>query len=132
MTDEPIDRDAALEAMIREVASDPMAQSVDWAELRRGIEARAASELGRRRRRRRLRVVIPASLAACLALLLVSQAVEQTSVDATRDRAAVSVEPVTIDELLDADVSEGQFRALLAGAADADDLLMIAAEERQP
>jgi len=38
----------------------------------------------------------------------------------------------SIDELLDANVSDGQFRALLSGANEANDLLSIAAGEGQP
>ena len=38
---------------------------------------------------------------------------------------------VSIDDLLDANVTEGQFRALVSGASDANDLLSIAAGESQ-
>ena len=132
MTNDPLARDPALGAALAEAAADPMHEAVDWTGLQRAITERASLELTRRRsRRRRMRIAIPAGLAAAIALFAL--------VTRTPDRAAI-VNPTpgtprseaSIDELLDANVSDGQFRALLSGADDADDLLSIAAGDGQP
>lgn len=135
MTHEPLERDPALERALRSVAADPERVPVDWAGLRGTIGGQAAAELARRRARQRwMRVAIPAALAASIALLVVvSRAPEQRVGNAGLGRAATATAgTVTVDELLDADVSDRQFRALLFGASEADDLLMIAAEEEPP
>jgi hypothetical protein len=135
MTHESLERDAELGAALDGVALDADNERVDWNALRRSVHERAASELARRRTRyRRMRLVIPAALAASFALfLLMPRGPGPTQVSGpggpTATPAAV---PVTIDELLDADVTDGQFRALLFGATEADDLLLIAAEEDRP
>jgi hypothetical protein len=131
MTHEPAERDATLGRALRDVAADP-GQAADWPGLRRAITRHATPELARRRaRHRRMRIVIPAALAASAALLLlVSRAPGPAGGSAPVDGlAAVTAGPITIDELLDANVSDGQFRALLFGATEADDLLLIAAED---
>jgi hypothetical protein len=133
MTHDPLERDATLEKAFRGVAGDSTDAGVDWIELRRAINQRAAAELKRRRARyRRLRVVIPATLAASFVLfLLTSRMPERTGGDAGNERpASTASSQSAIDELLDADISDGQFRALLFGATEADDLLLIAAEDR--
>jgi hypothetical protein len=132
MTDDLFARDPALGAALAEAAADPMHEVVDWTGLQRAINERASLELTRRRsRRRRMRIAIPAGLAAAIALVAL--------VTRVPDRAAI-VNPTpgtprseaSIEELLDANVSDGQFRALLSGADDADDLLSIAAGDGQP
>ena len=55
---------------------------------------------------------------------------DQQSLPAPSSQAALAG-PVSIEELLDANVSDGQFRALVSGASDANDLLSIAAGESQ-
>jgi hypothetical protein len=130
MTDEPLERDPELASALADAAGDGEANA-DWAGLRRGIHARAASELARRRHSRfRLRVFIPASLAAGLALfVLVAHAPHQATVVPSAQTAIAGT--TSIDELLDANLSDGQFRALVSGAGDANDLLSIAAGESQ-
>jgi hypothetical protein len=135
MTQEPLDRDTALGEALDGIAADPGRERVDWAGLRRSVHERAASELARRRARyRRMRLAIPAAVAASFALfLLVPRAPEQTNLSGPAGPAvSTTAGQVTIDELLDADVSDGQFRALLFGATEADDLLLIAAQEDRP
>jgi hypothetical protein len=127
-----MERDTALGNALRSVADVPMDRHVHWAELRRSINERAAPELTRRRsRHRRMLIVIPAALAAGFALfLLLSGTPEQSTVNPPPE--AIAAGEVPIEDLLDADISDGQFQALLSGAAEADDLLLIAAAEHRP
>jgi hypothetical protein len=124
-----IERDPELGAALRDATGDE-AQNVDWSRLRHAINAGATAELARRRQRRRARrFVMPATIAAGLALfVIVARAPEQRLTPSFQTRAA---DQISIEELLDADVSERQFRALLAGAGEVDDLLAIAAGEMQ-
>jgi len=127
MTHEPMERDAALGRALAEVTT-PMDEGADWTALRRATNARAAAELAKRRVSRRMRMALPASVAAGIALfVLVARAPDQMGVDpATQGTAAGDI---TIEEIFDDNVSDGQVRALLAGAREADALLLIAAAE---
>ncbi len=134
MNYEPVERDAALERALRQAVANPAQDRVNWAALSDAVTRRAAPELARRRLRHRLiRVAIPAALAASLALfVLASRPPDPTNVGRpSHELAASPVGEVTVDELLDADVSDVQFRALLFGATEADELLLIAAEEER-
>ena len=124
-----IERDPELGAALRNATGDE-AQNVDWSRLRNAINAGATAELARRRQRRRARTfVMPATIAAGLALfVVVARAPEQPLTPSFQTRAA---DQISIEELLDANVSDRQFRALLAGAGEVDDLLAIAAGEMQ-
>lgn len=125
MTSEPIPPDPALGEALKDVAGDALNQPVEWAAMGAAIRARAAHDLKRRRQRRlRNRFVIPGTLAAGIALLFViSRPLPWAEAPAPESRAG----GITIDELLDADVTDDQFRSLLSGAGDANDLLLIAA-----
>ena len=122
-----VERDAELAAALRDGTGD-QANGVDWTRLRAAINAGAAAELARRRRRQRARTfAIPASIAAGFALfVLVVRAPEQGLTPSFQSSAAGDL---SIEELLDADVSDRQFRALVSGADEANELLSIAAEE---
>jgi hypothetical protein len=119
----------ALRALPRDATRAPQ-----WEPLRRAIAERAAPELARRRWRRRTVLALPAALAASIALVLLLP--PALDVAGTGDRAAglpgSAAQSAALDDLLDADVSDRQFRALLFGAKDADDLLLIAAAEGLP
>jgi hypothetical protein len=130
MTDEPLEHDAALSDALTDIAGDARDTQPAWAELRGAINAHAASELRRRRlQRRRARFVMPASLAAGIALfMLVSRLPDRTLAPSVHNSGAAQV---SIDDLLDANVTDGQFRALVSGASDANELLSIAAGESQ-
>jgi hypothetical protein len=130
MNHERLERDDALATAVRQVAGDPMREQVDWEALARAIAGRASPELARRRwRRRGMRLGLPAALAASVALLLLS--VDPPAQTGPSPMASVSLraESVSVDELLDSAVSEVELRALLFGAAEADELLLIAAAE---
>jgi len=126
---EAIERDPALGAALRDATGD-QANGVDWTRLRGAINAGASAELARRRGSRRARVyAIPATIAAGFALfVLVARAPEQHVTPALQSSTTGSL---SIEELLDADVSDGQFRALVSGAAELNDLLSIAADDGQ-
>ena len=135
MTDER--EDPKLTRALREIANDPSEQPVNWLELRRSIGEGAASELARRRlhhRRRHLRILVPgAALAASIALfVLVSRSPEPSKTDLQGRPPIASSGSASIDELLDAEVSDGQFRAVLFGAGEADELLLLAAGDERP
>jgi hypothetical protein len=132
MNHERLERDDALATAVRQVAGDPMREQVDWEALARAIAGRASPELARRRwRRRGMRLGLPAALAASVALLLLSVDPPAQTGPAPSPMASVSLraESVSVDELLDSAVSEVELRALLFGAAEADELLLIAAAE---
>lgn len=128
MTENPLERDADLRGALIDIGVESLDQGVDWTALRRRVGAAAALELQRRRRRQQRRsLVLPVALAAGLALFVfVSRPAQPPPVDS----AGVAGQ-LTIDEMLDADVSDDQFRALLAGANEANDLLLIAAQEER-
>jgi hypothetical protein len=122
-----IERDPELGAALRDATGDE-AQHVNWSRLRGAINADATTELARRRHSRRARAfVIPATIAAGFALfVLVARAPEQSLTPSFQSSAA---DQLSIEELLDADVSDGQFRALVSGADELNDLLSIAATD---
>lgn len=132
MNHERLQGDDGLAAALRGVTADPMQQQVDWEALVRTIGGRASPELARRRWRRRvMRVGLPSALAASIAFLLLWVAPPAPTGPGSGALASAGLPSasITVDELLDAGVSEGQFRALLYGAAEADALLLIAAAE---
>ena len=130
MTQEPIERDAVLAEQLRQVVAEPMNGPDEWSALRRATTARAASGLAKRRLWRRMRIALPASAAAGFALfVLVGQGPEDAGTRTAQGGMAGSA--LTIDELLDANLTDRQFRALAAGAADANELLLIAAGDDQ-
>ena len=134
MTNEPLERDPELAHALSGIADGDVTENTDWAELRRGIHARAASELTRRRwSRRRVHVLMPTSLAAGIALfLLVAHEPSRPVPGQTEHSQVVVANQASIEELFDANVSDGQFRAIVSGASEATDLLSIAAGEGQP
>lgn len=105
---------AALQARIRAAAAalPPAAQ-----ELPRLPSRRAPG------RWRRAALLLPLAAAASLALFVALPTMRPLQ-DAMPVPSLAS-----IDDLMDADVSEAEFRALLAGAADADELLLLVAAE---
>jgi hypothetical protein len=138
MNDDPLDRDPELGALLRDAnASLEDGDKPDWDRLRRDTVARATPELvrlrevaagsgthGRRPARWWASRVGPVALAASLALLVVLQSTRQTE-------TATGVQPalLSIDDIMDADISDDEFRAVLFGAADADALLLLAAAD---
>jgi hypothetical protein len=124
-----IERDPELGAALREATGDE-AQNVNWSRLRSAISVGATTELARRRQRRWARTfVMPATIAAGFALFVLVARAPAPSLAPSFQRGAA--DQISIEELLDADVSDGQFRALLAGAGEVNDLLAIAAGEVQ-
>jgi hypothetical protein len=135
MTYDPI-RDTTTGTTMRDLLPpEATAPAGDVSSLKRAIVARAAPELSQRRWRRRRRTALaPAALVASIALLLMLPRMLDPSVteDASTGGQASAIQSIALDDLLDADVSDRHFRALLFGATDADDLLLIAAAEDLP
>ena len=134
MNDEGAMKDAGADRLLArglsELADVPVLRDVEA--LRGTVARRAAPELARRRSLAARRwLVAPATLAASIALLL--WAVPLPPAD--RNQPTVSRgesngrDDRVVERLLDAEVSDRHFRALLFGATDADELLLIAAGE---
>ena len=132
MNEEYHDVDRLLSRTLRDLAAG-RPRTHDTEELGRAIVRRAAPELARRRAREQRRwLIAPLALAASIALLLYSVPLPPEGAS-TVARAAADAggERQSVERLLDADVSDRQFRALLSGATDTDALLLIAAGDNR-
>jgi hypothetical protein len=142
MSETPLERDPAIAKLLGEAVDEPQFGGDALERVRRGVGVAAAAELARRRAvgrtdgprvagrpgRRWQLLLGSGTLAAALALLFVVGTLTRGS--GGGDGAWTSgADAPTVDDILDADVSDAQFRALLAGAAFADELLRIAAGE---
>lgn len=137
MNDQELQPDPQIGAALRWLEGEVPVENVDWAVMRTNIRNRAALPLARRRAvrvasPRWLRPLIPLAAAASVAVLLWTG-----GLDFDRPGTA-TVAPITvganyatsIQEALLSDVSDQEFRLLMADGNDADDLLMIAASQR--
>ena len=130
MNGESHDVDRLLASALRELAAD-RPSTPDAEELGQAILRRAAPELARRRARERRRwLIAPLALAASIALLLYFVPLPP-SAGGSAVTGAAGGERQSVERLLEADVSDRQFRALLFGAIDADELLLIAAGDNR-
>jgi hypothetical protein len=131
MIDEPLEQDAGLVAELRDVSPDPAAAGVDWTALRASVNRRAAPELARRSRRQRPRMAVPVALAASIGLFVLVWGMPHGTHPDARHQEVAGTETggLDIDDILNADITDRQLRALLLGAANAEDLLAIAAAE---
>ncbi len=128
MTTDGMQHDEAIGAALR--AAGREAAGVDWETLRSAINGRVAPDLTVRRVRRRLRVIVPAALAASVALFLLIAPMRERDAPGAPAANGAGVRPLTVEEMFDMEISDRQFRALLRGAADANELLLVAAAER--
>lgn len=132
-----LERDPQIAAALRLVEGEVPADEVDWAGLRSNIRNRAALPLARRRALeaaspRWTRPLVPIAAAASIAVLLWTGALQFGGA------APVNVAPVTVTaastasirEALLSDVSDQEFRLLMAERNDSDELLLIAAGQR--
>lgn len=113
---------------------------VDWAAMRSNIRNRAALPLARRRALeaaspRWARPLVPIAAAASIAVLLWTGALQfggaaAVDVPAVTVTAAYPAQPASIREALLSDVSDQEFRLLMAERNDSDELLLIAAGQR--
>jgi hypothetical protein len=137
MSENTRELDALIGALLREEASAAHVDDAALARLRHGTVERATPELARRRasygaatavRRRRLWPVAAATglLAASVAGVLATGAIRSGAGGALE---TPQPELSSIDRILDADLSDAQFRAVLSGAADAEALLRLAAAD---
>lgn len=129
--------DPELGAALREHYGEPPVAEVDWAALRRRVNERAALTVaGRRRRtgrrqilRRVRRGLLPAAIAASVALVLVGRSDRPWGPASEMAAPAPGAAGLTVEEALTADLSEREFRALASGFASTDALLLLAAGE---
>jgi hypothetical protein len=130
MTQEPMEQDTDVRRALIDGGAAPL-DDLDVTTLGNRVGLAAASELRRRRQRHwRRRLLVPGALAAGLVLFAVmSRSPQREQVPPLTGDASAG--RITIEEVLDADVSDDQFRVLLSGADEADELLLIAAQEQR-
>ena len=130
---EELKPDPLIGAALRWVEGEVPLEEVDWAEMRSNIRPRASLPLARRRAMqvaspRWVKPLIPLAAAAGLATVFwLGIGREDSSLPASTPVAVAT--PVSIQEALLSDVSDQEFRLLVADR-DADELLMIAASQR--
>lgn len=138
MTDQELQPDPLVGAALRWAEGEVPLDDVDWSAMRTNIRNRAALPLARRRAihlasPRWVRPLLPLAAAASIAALAWTGAIGGDG------PGAASMAPVTvgaapqasIQEALLSDMSDQEFRLLMAGRNDADELLMIAASPSQ-
>jgi hypothetical protein len=151
MTDDQLERDPGIAEMLRAHYVSAQAESPQWAALHHAVMTQARPELAALRGKsgapaigapvpgdgaaaprrtgivRRLAIAAPALLAACVALLLVTRGPGGGG-GATPD-TPVSPALLSVDDIMNADISDDELRAALLGASDAVALLLLAASE---
>lgn len=137
MNEQELERDPLLAAALRWADGEVPLDEVDWNSLRSSIRERAELPLARRRAlqtvsRRWLRPLVPLTVAAGLAGVMWF-GVYEAGAPADPSLAPTQVSEntaATFQEVLLSDVSDQEFRSLMAEHFDADDLLLIAASVR--
>jgi hypothetical protein len=137
MNDQELKPDPLVAAALRWADGEVPMDDVDWAAMRTNIRHRASLPLARRRALeaaspRWVRPLLPIAAAASIAALLWTGGLD-FGASTILDMAPVTVGaayPSTIQEALLSDVSDQEFRLLMAGRNDADELLLIAAGQR--
>lgn len=137
MNEQELEPDPVMGEALRLAVGDVPLEEVDWSAMRTNIRGRAALPLARRRALeaaspRWVRPLLPIAAAASIALVLWTGAFNLPG------GPAINVAPVTVSagqqasirEVLLSDVSEQEFRVLMAERNDADELLLIAASQR--
>ena len=137
MNEQELEPDPVIGAALRWAEGEVPMDDVDWGAMRTNIRSRAALPLARRRALeaaspRWVRPLLPIAAAASIAAILWTGALDFGGA------SAVDVAPVTVTaanqasirEALLSDVSEQEFRLLMAERNDADELLLIAASQR--
>ena len=123
MKDEIIERDPELAGLLSSVSGEAPVDQVDWTGLRRDIEARTASVVQAKRAvRRRWRAFVGTAMAASVALLFM------VSRSSNVGSGGAFAETPTIEDILGADASDDELRALLSGAGDPELLLLAASD----
>jgi hypothetical protein len=127
MSDETMERDLELAEALRVAMGDVPEEQVDWSGLREAVGRRAAPALAKHRATRlRRRVFAPGAAVAASAALLVF-ALRGTPSGPQANAVNTGGAEVTLEQMLDLDASDEEVRALLSGAGDMDELLLLAA-----
>ena len=136
MNDQEPQPDPLVGAALRWAEGEDPLDDVDWAAMRSNIRSRSSLPLARRRAiqvasPRWVRPLLPIAAAASIAVLLWTGGLDFGG-SAPIDVAPVTVgaNPASIREALLSDVSDQEFRLLMAERNDADELLLIAAGQR--
>jgi hypothetical protein len=137
MNEEELRPDPLVGAALRWAEGEVPMDDVEWSAMRSNIRGRAALPLARRRAiqvasPRWARRLVPIAAAASIAALLWTGGLD-FGTTASTDLPAVTVRdasPASIREALLSDVSDQEFRLLMAERNDADELLLIAAGQR--
>ena len=129
-------RDPDIAAALRMIEAEPPLDEVDWESLRSAIVARAELPLAQRRTRSaRLanwtRPLVPLAAAASIALAVWVNGLGVPD-SATAPIAEGNVEAirpaVTPEDVFQADLTEQEFRLLVSGRANAEEILLVALE----
>lgn len=137
MNDQDLTPDPLVGAAMRWAEGEVPVEEVDWAAMRTNIRSRAALPLARRRALhaaspRWLRPLLPLAAAAGIAVVLWTGGLgfdDTAPTEVAPVSAGITVQPSIQDALL-SDLSDQEFRLLVADRNDADELLMIAVTER--
>jgi hypothetical protein len=151
MTDDQLERDPGIAEMLRAHYVSAQAESPQWAALHHAVMTQARPELAALRGKsgvpafsapvpgdgagalrrtgimRRLAMVAPALLAACVAFLLVTRSPGWDG--EVTPGTPVLPALLSVDDIMNADISDEELRAALLGASDAVALLLLAASE---
>jgi hypothetical protein len=150
MTEEQLEPDPEIAALLREHYGSTEVEAPEWEALHRRVLARARPELAALRNEvaarpaalhvagdaaaaprrskavRRGMFVLPALLAACVALLLVTG---PRGSDRPDDGMPAPLTVLHVDNIMDAEISDVELRAVLLGVPDAVALLLLAAAD---
>ena len=132
------ERDPLIAAAIRWADGEVPVDDVDWAAMRTNIRTRAELPLARRRALhatspRWLRPLVPLAVAAGLGAVMWIGALggaDPTAPSLAPVSVGASASAPSIQEVLLSDLSDQEFRLMVADRNDADELLLIAASQR--
>lgn len=132
-TDREITPDPVLGAALRWVDGDAPLQEVEWDSLRRNIRDRAAFNLAQRRTSRRargrwIRPLVPLAAAASVAMAVWLGGGGGAGTNTTAELAGSGQARHASEEVLFTELSEQEFRMVVSGRSNPNELLMIAAE----
>lgn len=131
------ERDPVVAAALRWAEGEVPMDDVDWAAMRTNIRARAEMPLARRRALhaaspRWLRPLVPIAVAAGLGAVMWIGALGggKPGAPSLAPVSVTSAASASIQEVLLSDLSDQEFRLIMADRNDADELLLIAANQR--
>lgn len=131
---QPMERDPMIGAALRWAEGEVPMDEVDWSAMRSSIRGRAEMPLARRRRARTrptrwLRPLIPLAAAASVAVLIWTGGVGRDGPTTIAPSVVGTAYQISVQEALLADMTEQEFRRVVADRNDPDELLLIAVSQ---